>query len=108
MLLPGSSHAASVIMDAVAWICRVLATGLWPEADYDGTPWPEHSWRRMMAGKPLFAGARGVLSEVGGDLDEWAKICWSPGLSGQFWLCEMLQKETGLVKLMMMMMMIDG
>ena len=78
------AHTLQPILDAVAWVFRVLATGLWPETDYYGNPWPEHSWRHLMAGAELFAGARGVLCEVGGDLDEWAKSCGLPDYRANF------------------------
>ena len=76
------AHTLQPILDAVAWVFRVLATGLWPETDYYGNPW--HSWRRSMAGAQLFGGFRGVLCEVSGDLDEWAKSCGLPDYRANF------------------------
>ena len=63
------AHTFQVIMDCLAWMCRVCAEGRWPAKNYYGKPWAEGSWRKDMAGKDLFCGNHGVVCEIALDLD---------------------------------------
>ena len=69
------AHTFQVIMDAIAWMFRVMDAGEWPALDYYNQEWAPDSWRKQKAGDPLFDGKHAILVEVGGDLDEWAKTC---------------------------------
>ena len=71
------THTIQCILEKIAWDFRVAATGIWPSVDASGKPWPEESWRRAVAGKPMFRSRMGnckaALVEVAADLDEVAK-----------------------------------
>ena len=56
------AHTFQPIWDLIAWMFRILATGKYPDKDYYGNPWPEHSWRRLEAGMICLRVARGSWS----------------------------------------------
>lgn len=71
------------IWDAIAWQCRVAASGVFPKTDMYGSLWPEHSVRSRLAGKAIFGVIAGktikaVLVEISGDLDEYPKSVGLP------------------------------
>ena len=67
-----------MIWDCIAWMCRVLQSGIWPTRDFYQKPFAPGSIRAQEAGTPLFGKVgdtviRGVLCEISADLDEYAK-----------------------------------
>ena len=78
------AHTFQVIMDAIAWMFRVMDFGVWPATDYYNQAWPRDSWRSLRAGDDLFAGNHVILVKVGGDLDEWAKTCGLPDYRSKY------------------------
>ena len=76
------------LMKIIVWSLEALASGRWPRARHDGSPWQAggDAVRAKMAGKPL--GLRGCLVEVRGDwafyklvfsFPQWnekAGMCW--------------------------------
>jgi hypothetical protein len=52
------------VVTYLAWCGEVLLSGVFPEFDFGGAPWPHGSWRQRQAGKPLAGGYIACLSGV--------------------------------------------
>ena len=87
------AHTFQVIMDAIAWMFRVMDSGKWPAASYYNQAWAPDSWRSQKAGDDLFAGKHAILAEVGGDLDEWAKTCGLPDFRATYGCIKCFKKK---------------
>ena len=90
------AHTFQPLIDVLAWIFRVIAGGRWPSKDYYEKPFPESSWRSMKAGKFLFEGKIGVLSEICPDLDEAAKTLGLPDYRSNFGCKECFKRKSEL------------
>ena len=71
MLKPDTHDEIGAI---IAYVMRVLMTGMFPDVQWDGAPWPEKSLEFKRAGQPFAGGWRACFAAFKADLEARAMV----------------------------------